>query len=78
METASYGSVLLVGDGDFSFTLALLKHGALYPAQVTTSNLETSETIQQHKLASNNMSELESIGKLLLRILVTLILIEKS
>ncbi|GFR70893.1 ferredoxin-fold anticodon-binding domain-containing protein 1-like [Elysia marginata] len=62
MESSCDGSVLLVGDGDFSFSLSLLKHGRLSPAQVTTSNLETSETIQHHKLAKNNMCELENKG----------------
>ncbi|RUS80710.1 hypothetical protein EGW08_011533 [Elysia chlorotica] len=62
METACTGSVLLVGDGDFSFSLSLLRHGALSPCQVTTSNLETQDTIQQHKLASSNMLQLESMG----------------
>ncbi|GFN76140.1 ferredoxin-fold anticodon-binding domain-containing protein 1-like [Plakobranchus ocellatus] len=62
MELACEGPVLLVGDGDFSFSLSLLKHSSLLPSQMTTSNLETPESIQQHKFAQDNMAELENLG----------------
>lgn len=52
--------VLLVGDGDFSFTLALTKY--LPPSCIIGTNLETKESIQKHRNAQNNMSELLEIG----------------
>ena len=67
MDAECKGLVLLVGDGDFSFTLSLLKHSGLTASRVTTSNLETEETIQTHHQAASNMADIVALGKYSLR-----------
>ncbi|CAG5133541.1 unnamed protein product [Candidula unifasciata] len=62
MELPCDGFVLLVGDGDFSFTRSLVSKDSLKASAVTTSNLETIESIQQHKQAAENMNILTEMG----------------
>ncbi|CAL1533716.1 unnamed protein product [Lymnaea stagnalis] len=62
MDSPCEGHILLVGDGDFSFTVSLLKHTSVVGNQITTSNLETPETIQQHKQAAENMTALMNMS----------------
>ncbi|BFZ15873.1 hypothetical protein BsWGS_18913 [Bradybaena similaris] len=62
MDLPCEGFILLVGDGDFSFTLSLMQKGSLKSSHVTTSSLETLESIQHHKLAAENMSSLTEMG----------------
>ncbi|CAI9725192.1 ferredoxin-fold anticodon-binding domain-containing protein 1 homolog [Octopus vulgaris] len=52
--------LLLVGDGDFSFTLALTNY--VEPSSIVTSNLETEESIKRYKNACINMEKLKEKG----------------
>ncbi|GAB1599896.1 ferredoxin-fold anticodon-binding domain-containing protein 1 homolog [Argonauta hians] len=62
MNQPLFGSdkVLLVGDGDFSFTLALTHY--VNPSVITTSNVETEESIKRYKNANLNMESLREKG----------------
>ncbi|KAK0055081.1 ferredoxin-fold anticodon-binding domain-containing protein 1 [Biomphalaria pfeifferi] len=62
MDSPSPGNVLIVGDGDFSFTVSLMKKANLVGPQVTTSTIQTKDAIQQLQLGSENIDFLTEIG----------------
>ncbi|KAL5006977.1 hypothetical protein ScPMuIL_015783 [Solemya velum] len=63
MDKFISGSVLLVGEGDFSFSVALISKlpQEIYP-QIVSSSLETEDSIQKHRDALNNIDWLRSKG----------------
>ena len=64
MERPVKGKTLLVGEGDFSFTVAMVTN---FPAtakeEVVSSSIETAESILKHKNAVENMKMLQENGK---------------
>lgn len=65
MEEYLKGQVLLVGEGDFSFSVALLDRLGCRRSRlnITATSLESEETITKHKNAAENMENLQSLGK---------------
>lgn len=60
MDSLVEGNILLVGDGDFSLTTALLRYHS--PQQITTTSLETESSILKHKDALVNRERLTKQG----------------
>ena len=64
MDRAIQGKILLVGEGDFSFTVALLtKLSKIGESEVVATSLETSDSINKHRNAAENMEILKGKGK---------------
>ena len=62
MDVAVEGSVLLLGEGDFSFSLAFRKK--LPTSDITSSCLLSKEQLfESHKAAKENISLLEKLGR---------------
>ena len=64
MERPCDGPVLLVGEGDFSLTVALTKY--LSDVPVTTSSLLKQEEIQHHQDAEKHLQTLQEKGEKLM------------
>lgn len=63
MESLVTGNILLVGEGDFSFTVSLVKKVASDRCTgIIATSIETEESIQKHKLAATNMRWLQEHG----------------
>ena len=64
MDRAIQGKILLVGEGDFSFTVALVtKLSKIGESEVVATSLETSDSISKHRNAAENMEILKGKGK---------------
>ena len=64
MDRAIQGKILLVGEGDFSFTVALVtKLSKIGGSEVVATSLETSDSINKHRNAAENMEILTGKGK---------------
>ena len=64
MERPCDGPVLLVGEGDFSLTVALTKYLSNVP--ITTSSLLKQEEIQHHQDAEKHLQTLQEKGEKLM------------
>lgn len=64
MDVFINGEVLLVGEGDFSFSVSLVCEMSQKQAKcITSTSFETSTTIKKHLSAEENMSYLRETGK---------------
>ncbi|XP_070551642.1 ferredoxin-fold anticodon-binding domain-containing protein 1-like [Ptychodera flava] len=55
------GKILMLGEGDFSFSKSLLRY-VNNPRDVIATTYETEETLQKHKNAAGNVDELQHKG----------------
>ena len=63
MDKAIQGKILLVGEGDFSFTVAMVtKLPEVGEWEIITTSLETADGITKHRNATENMELLKSKG----------------
>ncbi|XP_067655053.1 ferredoxin-fold anticodon-binding domain-containing protein 1 homolog isoform X2 [Haliotis asinina] len=62
MEAPLKGRLLLVGEGDFSLTVALVSKCDFRGDQVLATSLETEESIEKHHLAARNIQILRDKG----------------
>ena len=64
MERPVNRKTLLVGEGDFSFTVAMVtKFPATKECEVISTSIESAESILKHKNASENIKLLQENGK---------------
>ncbi|OWF43311.1 ferredoxin-fold anticodon-binding domain-containing protein 1 homolog [Mizuhopecten yessoensis] len=63
MDDSIHGDVLLVGEGDFSFSVSLLSQHSIEKLQhVTTTSLESEESISKHQAAGECIQQLRKHG----------------
>ncbi|XP_069132253.1 ferredoxin-fold anticodon-binding domain-containing protein 1 homolog [Argopecten irradians] len=63
MDDSIHGDVLLVGEGDFSFSVSLLSQHSIEALQhVTTTSLETEDSINKHQAAGYCIQQLRKHG----------------
>ena len=66
MDRPLHGSLLLVGEGDFSLSVALVHRltegGGVCGHPIVSTSLETEESIQKHRDAEANMAWLREQG----------------
>lgn len=63
MDIFVNGEVLLVGEGDFSFSVSLVCNMSSEQAKcITSTSFETSKTIEKHLAAEENMTYLREKG----------------
>ncbi|KAK6191732.1 hypothetical protein SNE40_003339 [Patella caerulea] len=62
MNRQAEGFVLLVGEGDFSLSLALSQHGKFGSDQMISTSIESRDSICKHQAALSNMKSLQDKG----------------
>ena len=63
MDKAVQGKTLLVGEGDFSFTVAMVtKHPVTAQCEIITTSIENKDSITKHRNAAGNMELLKKKG----------------
>ncbi|XP_053397876.1 ferredoxin-fold anticodon-binding domain-containing protein 1 homolog [Mercenaria mercenaria] len=63
MEELIFGNTLLVGEGDFSFTVSMVeKLPSKKHHSIIATSLETEESIKKHQYAARNISQLKEKG----------------
>ena len=55
-------TTLVVGDGNFSFSLALARHRDCDGADIVSTSLETEQEVSERPLAAENVSKLRKLG----------------
>ncbi|XP_013417115.1 ferredoxin-fold anticodon-binding domain-containing protein 1 [Lingula anatina] len=64
MNCPCHGDILLVGEGDFSFSVAYQRH--FVQCDIVSTSYESEETITKHKQAEKNVNHLRNTGVLVL------------